>query len=92
MKTPLAELVAKTDSNNLLKQRQVKAKNDPLKTSFYRLNPESMTNNVLRDLINSIKRSQRIANCLGGRIANEFSYPELEQIIEETEGILLTIS
>ncbi|KAH9124038.1 hypothetical protein LEN26_003283 [Aphanomyces euteiches] len=87
MKTPLEELVPKTVSNKLRKQRQVKAKKDtPLKTSFRRLNPDSTTDKVLRDL-----RSQRIAHCLGGRIANEFSDPELQHIVEETDGILLTI-
>ncbi|CAK4188489.1 unnamed protein product, partial [Aphanomyces euteiches] len=76
----------------LRKQRQVKAKKDtPLKTSFRRLNPDSTTDKVLRDLIDSIKRSQPIAHCLGGRIANEFSDPELQHIVEETDGILLTI-
>ncbi|KAH9095789.1 hypothetical protein LEN26_017690 [Aphanomyces euteiches] len=71
---------------------QVKAKKDtPLKTSFRRLNPDSTTDKVLRDLIDSIKRSQRIAHCLGGRIANEFLDPELQYIVEETDDILLTI-
>ncbi|KAH9070516.1 hypothetical protein Ae201684P_002873 [Aphanomyces euteiches] len=71
---------------------EVKAKKDtPLKTSFRRLNPDSTTDKVLRDLIDSIKRSQRIAHCLGGRIANEFLDPELQHIVEETDDILLTI-
>ncbi|KAH9178959.1 hypothetical protein AeNC1_017387, partial [Aphanomyces euteiches] len=92
IKTPLEELVPKTVSNKLRKQRQVKAKKaTPLKTSFRRLNPDSTTDKVLRHLIDSIKRSQRIAHCLGGRIANEFSDPELQHIVEETDGILLTI-
>lgn len=93
MKTPLEELVPKNVSNKLRKQRQVKAKKiAPLRTSFRRIKSDSTSDKVLRDLLDSVKRTHRISNCLQDRISKEFSDQESQRVIELTNPLFKNLN
>lgn len=93
MKTPLEELVPKNVSNKLRKQRQVKAKKiAPLRTSFRHNKSDSTSDKVLRDLLDSVKRTHRISNCLQDRISKEFSDQESQRVIELTNPLFKNLN
>lgn len=93
MKTPLEELVPKNISNKLRKQRQVKAKKiAPLRTSFRRIMSDSTSDKVLCDLLDSVKRTHRISNCLQDRISKEFSDQESQRVIELTNPLFKNLN
>ena len=85
MKTPLEELVPKNISNKLRKQRQVKAKKiAPLRTSFRHNKSDSTSDKVLRDLLDSVKRTHRISK--------EFSDQESQRVIELTNPLFKNLN
>ncbi|RHY16438.1 hypothetical protein DYB32_010647 [Aphanomyces invadans] len=77
MRNPVKSLVSATEGNKLRKKRQVKAKKTgPLMKVFRRLKEDTSADKVQQDLVDALKRVERISKHLQELFVKEFSHSD----------------